>query len=177
MVKLNKSKRIKPKEDYRITKTGKVTKQNKTISTAYEKKYAHRIVENYTLDKKGRLHNNKGRFQSAKTKEKYDKLVELAKSKTDKRKESDKVTTTRRTDKGHFMKSNYALTYECTCYIEESSTTNDEDKTGQIKTHYYTISSKNLLTYDAAISRHNRHYPNHSLINIDHISTKILSFD
>lgn len=176
LVKLNKSKRRIARENYNITKGGNVTKDNRIISPAYEKKYAHKVLENYTVDKNGRLHDSKGYWANRKTKEKYDKLTEIAREKTTKKKDSEKVTTTRTTQKGHFMKSNYALTYECTCYIEQKSTTNDDEKTGQVASHYYTISTPRLLTYNEAITRHNHHFPFHDLLNIEHRSTKVLSF-
>ncbi len=176
LVELKKSKRIRPKSDFEITKTGKVKKDKKVMSTAYEKKYSHKVVQNYSVDKKDRLHDKRGRFVSNKVKEKYDSLIEHSRKRTGKKLESKEPTTSRQVIKGRFMKSNYALTYECTCYIEEGITTHEDDKYGHVITHYYTISSPSLLTNSQARNRHDNHYPTHDIINIEHSSTKVLSF-
>lgn len=173
MVKLEKSKR-KPKEHFQITKTGKVTRKGKTISKAYEKKYSHKIVQNYSVDSRGILHDSKGRFVKKEVKQKYDTLIETSKKRTEKKLSDKQPSTTSKVYSGKFMKSNYALTFECTCYIEEGVSTHEEDKVGHVVTHYYTISSSRLIKNSEAKRKHDNHYPTHSLINIEHSSTKVL---
>lgn len=176
MVELKKSKRIKPKEKYEISKTGRVKRDTKIISPAYERKYSHKIVQSYSIGKGGRLHGKRGRFQSNIVKEKYDKLIKTSRKRTSKRTESTKVTTTKKVTKGRFMKGTYAFTYECTCYIEEGISTHEDDKYGHTVTHYYTISSNEELTLNQAKQEHDRHYPTHSLLDIRHSSTKVIGF-
>jgi len=176
-LKLTTSKRTRPKEDFEITKKGRVKRDKKIISPAYERKYSHKIVQSYSVDKVGRLHGKKGRFQSSQVQQKYDELIERSKRRTEKRLGSKQVTISKKQSKGRFMSANYAFTYECTCFIEEGITTHEDDKFGRTLTHYYTISSSEHITLNEASKRHDSHYPTHTLINIEHSSTKVLSFD
>lgn len=177
MVKLKSSKRTKPKEDFEITKKGRVKKDRRLITPAYERKYSHKIVQNYTVDKNERLHNKRGRFVSSQVKSKYDSLIERSRKRTKKKLDKKEVTTTRKEIPSKFLSSSYAFTYECTCYIQEGITTHEDDKYGRTLTHYYTISSNHYLTSEQAKSKHDRHYPTHDLIHIEHTSTKVIGFD
>jgi len=176
-LKLKSSRRLRPKQDYEITKEGRVKRDTKQISPAYERKYSHKIVQSYSVDKRGRLHGKKGRFQSKVVQEKYDELIERTKKRTDKKLAQKQVTVSKKQTKGRFMSANYALTYECTCYIEEGISTHEDDKYGHTITHYYTISSSEHITLSSAKTRHDNHYPTHNLLHIEHSSTKVLSFD
>lgn len=176
-MKLNESKRTRPKEEFEITKKGKIKREKKIISLAYERKYSHKIVQAYTLDKRGRLHGKSGKFQSKEIKEKYDELIERSKQRTQKRLDRKEVTISKKQTKGRFMSATYAHTYECSCFIEEGITTHSDDKYGRTLTHYYTISSHDYITLNEASNRHDSHYPTHTLINIEHSSSKVLSFD
>ena len=179
MVKLEKTKhsRTKPKQDFKIGKDGRVIKDKKRISKTYEKKYSHKILQTYILDRQQKVRNKKGHWVNKKQSEKYKELRKIAKERKKRQTDIKTVSVSKRKTKGRFMKGNYAHTFECTCYIEEGITTHEDDKTGHVVTHYYTISSSEHLTLGQAENRHNRHYPTHELININHSSTKVLSFD
>jgi len=173
----SKRSRIKIKEKYKIRKDGKVSRDGKTLSKAYERRYSHKIVQTYMLDRQDRVRNKKGQWISNKQADKYKELMTRSKERTDRKTKQKKLSVSRRQTKGRFMQANYAHTFECTCYIEEGITTHEEDKVGRTITHYYTISTSEQISLGTAEIKHNQHYPAHTLININHSSTKVLSFD
>lgn len=178
MAKLSKTKkRTKLREELEISKQGEVKRKGKKISKAYEKKYSEDILQLYSKDDRGRYHNKKGRFVSNKAGEKYEYLVEVTKTKRDKKLKAKEVTYSERIEKGRFMSKSLAITYECTCYIHQQYTTNPDERKGRVIQHYYTISSNNYITNQTAKRKHDKHFPDHELLNIEHTSTKVLSFE
>lgn len=176
-LKEKKSGRTLPKEDFRIAKDGTVIRKDKRLSKAYERKYSHKVLETYRVDKQGKVRTAKGHFTTTKLGEKYKELKGIALERKDKKSLLVKESRPSRKIKGRFMSKNYAHMFECTCYIEEGITTHEDDKTGRTLTHYYTISADEQITLGQAEKRHDRHYPTHTLLNIRHASTKVLSFD
>ncbi len=179
IMKLPREKPHYDKDSFVITKDGKVLRNSKQISVSGEKKYGGNILSNFKeiKDKNDKIsvRDKKGQFVTKQQKEKFMTIKEVTQKRTSKCIEKETIAPVGVKRKGSIMKANLAITTLCTCKIIDKGYENE--KSGQIVRHYYTVSSMKRLSYSQLIESHNSDYKLHELLDMQVISTKEVSFD
>jgi len=127
------------------------------------------VKRQYKIDKHKRVHDKKGRYVK---KSVQDRVTKIHSRTIRPVKEKDK---TLKFKKGKMMRNTYAHYYVCTCYVIIPYRTEPKDLRGQTIKHHFAVSTnKKDVSSSEAIKNHNKHYPEHDLLEIDYRYTKEL---